>query len=74
MASDRFAILSKGREMVQLAPQQMLACVRRQQGCSGGHLDTAWQYLRRTGYALHFRVTFAVDDIVSFLPVDFTVW
>ncbi|XP_041770089.1 tubulointerstitial nephritis antigen-like isoform X1 [Anopheles merus] len=49
MASDRFAILSKGREMVQLAPQQMLACVRRQQGCSGGHLDTAWQYLRRTG-------------------------
>ncbi|XP_050096332.1 uncharacterized peptidase C1-like protein F26E4.3 [Anopheles aquasalis] len=49
MASDRFAILSKGREQVQLAPQQLLACVRRQQACTGGHLDTAWQYLRKVG-------------------------
>lgn len=49
MASDRFAILSKGREMVQLAPQQMLACIQRQQACKGGHLDTAWQYLRKVG-------------------------
>ncbi|XP_058054354.1 uncharacterized peptidase C1-like protein F26E4.3 isoform X1 [Anopheles bellator] len=49
MASDRFAILSKGRELVQLAPQQMLACVRGQQRCNGGHLDKAWQYLRKVG-------------------------
>lgn len=49
MASDRFAILSKGREMIQLAPQQMLACVRRQHGCNGGYLDAAWYYLRKIG-------------------------
>ncbi|XP_029709832.2 uncharacterized peptidase C1-like protein F26E4.3 [Aedes albopictus] len=49
VASDRFAILSKGREIVRLAPQQIISCVRRSQGCSGGHLDTAWNYFRRVG-------------------------
>lgn len=49
VASDRFAVLSKGKEIVKLAPQQMLSCVRNQQGCSGGHLDRAWNYIRRVG-------------------------
>lgn len=49
MSSDRFAIKSKGHEKVQLAPQQMLACAVRQQGCHGGHLDSAWQYVRKVG-------------------------
>lgn len=49
VASDRFAILSKGRETVRLAPQQIISCVRRSQGCSGGHLDTAWNYFRKVG-------------------------
>uniref|UniRef100_A0A1L8DP85 Putative cysteine proteinase tin-ag n=1 Tax=Nyssomyia neivai TaxID=330878 RepID=A0A1L8DP85_9DIPT len=51
VASDRYAILSKGREVVQLAPQQLLSCVRKQRGCNGGHLDVAWNYLRRIGLA-----------------------
>ncbi|GAB0100600.1 tubulointerstitial nephritis antigen-like [Sergentomyia squamirostris] len=51
VASDRFAILSKGREVVHLAPQQLLSCVRKQRGCNGGHLDVAWNYLRRIGVA-----------------------
>ncbi|XP_055687453.1 tubulointerstitial nephritis antigen-like [Lutzomyia longipalpis] len=51
VASDRFAILSKGKEVVQLAPQQLLSCVRKQRGCNGGHLDVAWNYLRRIGVA-----------------------
>uniref|UniRef100_A0A1B0DH06 Peptidase C1A papain C-terminal domain-containing protein n=1 Tax=Phlebotomus papatasi TaxID=29031 RepID=A0A1B0DH06_PHLPP len=51
VASDRFAILSKGREVVQLAPQHLLSCVRKQRGCNGGHLDVAWNYLRRAGVA-----------------------
>lgn len=49
VASDRFAIQSKAKEVVQLAPQQILSCVRKQQGCRGGHLDVAWSYLRKTG-------------------------
>lgn len=49
VASDRFAILSKGKEMVDLSAQQLLSCVRKQQGCNGGHLDVAWSYLRKTG-------------------------
>lgn len=49
VSSDRFAIQSKSKEIVQLAPQQLLSCIRKQQGCRGGHLDVAWSYLRKTG-------------------------
>jgi len=49
VASDRFAVQSKGKETVTLAPQQLLSCVRKQQGCTGGHLDQAWNYIRGTG-------------------------
>jgi hypothetical protein len=49
IASDRFGIQSKGKENVDLASQQFLSCVRKQQGCHGGHLDAAWNYFRKTG-------------------------
>lgn len=49
VASDRFAIQSKGREHVNLSAQHLLSCVRQQQGCKGGHLDRAWNYFRKTG-------------------------
>lgn len=49
VASDRFAIQSKGKEAVQLSPQNILSCTRRQQGCEGGHLDAAWRYLHKKG-------------------------
>lgn len=49
VASDRFGIHTKGKEDVALSPQQLLSCVRKQSGCSGGHLDWAWNYVRKTG-------------------------
>lgn len=49
VASDRFSVKSNGREIVDFAPQQLLSCVKRQQGCNGGHLDIAWNYLRSRG-------------------------
>jgi len=49
VASDRFAIQSKGKENVQLSAQNILSCTRRQQGCEGGHLDAAWRYLHKKG-------------------------
>lgn len=49
VASDRFGIQTTGKEAVNLSPQQLLSCVRRQSGCSGGHLDWAWNYVRRIG-------------------------
>lgn len=49
VASDRFGIQTKGKESVELSPQQLLSCVRRQLGCSGGHLDWAWNYIRKIG-------------------------
>ncbi|XP_055379803.1 uncharacterized peptidase C1-like protein F26E4.3 [Condylostylus longicornis] len=49
VASDRFAIQSKGQEVVDLSAQNILSCTRRQQGCLGGHLDAAWRYLHMKG-------------------------
>lgn len=50
VASDRFAIMSKGSEAVKLSPQHLLSCNNRgQQGCYGGYLDRAWFFLRRFG-------------------------
>lgn len=49
VASDRYAIQSKGKELVTLSPQQLLSCVKRQLGCRGGHLDWAWNYFRKIG-------------------------
>ncbi|PSN45620.1 putative peptidase C1-like protein F26E4.3 [Blattella germanica] len=50
VASDRFAIMSRGLEKVQLSAQHLLACNNRgQRGCKGGYLDRAWQFLRKFG-------------------------
>lgn len=50
MAADRLAIQSGGNEVYPLSTQNLLACNDRgQQGCNGGHLDRAWNYMRRFG-------------------------
>lgn len=50
VASDRFAIQSGGNRIYPLSVQNLLACNNRgQQGCKGGHLDRAWNYMRRYG-------------------------
>lgn len=50
VASDRFGIISKKKEIVQLSPQHLLSCDNRgQQSCNGGHLDRAWMYIRKYG-------------------------
>ncbi|XP_042204646.1 uncharacterized peptidase C1-like protein F26E4.3 [Homarus americanus] len=50
VTQDRLSIESLGNETVTLAPQHLLSCDRRgQSGCNGGHVDRAWQYLRKFG-------------------------
>lgn len=50
VATDRFAIMSKGAEAIELSAQHLLSCNNRgQQGCKGGYLDRAWLYLRKFG-------------------------
>lgn len=50
VAQDRLAVESQGNESVDLSPQNLISCDRRgQSGCKGGHVDRAWQYLRRVG-------------------------
>lgn len=48
VASDRLS-LSTGRR-VSLSPQSLVSCdTRGQAGCKGGHLDQAWNFLRKYG-------------------------
>ncbi|KAJ8925455.1 hypothetical protein NQ315_009289 [Exocentrus adspersus] len=50
VASDRYAIVSKGYEKVQLSAQNLLSCnTKGQQNCEGGHLDRAWSFVRYNG-------------------------
>ncbi|CAH1163468.1 unnamed protein product [Phaedon cochleariae] len=50
VASDRYAIVSKGKEAVHLSAQNLISCDdKREQSCSGGHLDRAWSFIRTYG-------------------------
>ncbi|XP_048518010.1 tubulointerstitial nephritis antigen-like [Dendroctonus ponderosae] len=49
VASDRYGIISKGREEVQLSAQNILSCITRPTGCEGGRLDRAWTFVRKYG-------------------------
>ncbi|XP_058801307.1 tubulointerstitial nephritis antigen-like [Phymastichus coffea] len=50
VASDRFAIMSKGTENPQLSAQHLISCNNRGQlACNGGYLDRAWLFMRKFG-------------------------
>lgn len=50
VASDRYTLMSQGSEAVHLSAQHLLSCNNKmQQGCSGGSLDRAWQFVRKFG-------------------------
>merc|ERR1711904_115229 len=46
--SDRFAIATKKASPV-LSPQDLVSCDKTDQGCNGGRLPDAWNYLKTTG-------------------------
>lgn len=46
--SDRFAIASKTASPV-LSPEDMVSCDKSDDGCQGGMLPNAWEYLQNTG-------------------------
>jgi len=46
--SDRFAIAKNSPSPV-LSPEDMVSCDKRDHGCNGGQLNTAWVYLQKTG-------------------------
>ncbi|KAK0426213.1 hypothetical protein QR680_009589 [Steinernema hermaphroditum] len=49
-SADRLAIITDGRVVSALSPQQLLSCNQhRQRGCEGGYLDRAWWYIRKLG-------------------------
>ncbi|VDM99317.1 unnamed protein product, partial [Thelazia callipaeda] len=49
-SADRLALITEGRQNVQLSAQQLLSCNQhRQKGCEGGYLDRAWWYIRKFG-------------------------
>ena len=47
--SDRFTIASKGEVDVVLSPEDLVSCDITDNGCSGGMIPNAWNYLSKTG-------------------------
>ena len=47
--SDRFAIASQGEVDVVLSPEDMVSCDYTDNGCNGGMIPNAWNYLANTG-------------------------
>ncbi|XP_060518366.1 tubulointerstitial nephritis antigen-like [Cylas formicarius] len=49
VASDRYGIVSKGLEEVQLSAQNIISCETKDKGCEGGRYDRAWNFVRKFG-------------------------
>jgi cathepsin B len=47
--SDRFCISSQGKINVVLSPQSLVSCDKTNDGCGGGYLDKAWEYMQENG-------------------------
>ena len=46
---DRICIRSGGRALLELSPQQLIACDTASNGCNGGYLLSTWEYLQGVG-------------------------
>ncbi|XP_077146131.1 tubulointerstitial nephritis antigen isoform X1 [Ranitomeya variabilis] len=63
VAADRVAIHSQGRYTSNLSPQDLISCnVHNQYGCRGGHIDSAWWFLRKRGLVSHECYPYEMDD------------
>ncbi|XP_071536951.1 uncharacterized peptidase C1-like protein F26E4.3 [Panulirus ornatus] len=50
VTQDRLSLLARGADPIQLSAQNLLSCANlAQHGCKGGHVERAWNYLRRKG-------------------------
>jgi len=48
-----------------LSPQQLLSCDTMNRGCSGGDIDTAWNYIQREGLVSEICFPYQADSTVS---------
>ncbi|XP_054003703.1 tubulointerstitial nephritis antigen-like [Hylaeus anthracinus] len=49
IASDRFAIMSKGVERVDLSAQHLISCNMKNKGCEKGQTEIAWKFVKKFG-------------------------
>ncbi|XP_065203675.1 cathepsin B-like [Planococcus citri] len=47
--SDRLCIHSNGQKNYNMSADQLLACDKKSDGCGGGYLKAAWQYIQNNG-------------------------
>lgn len=64
--SNRFCVGDpKEYSELMLSPQQMLSCDNKQRGCSGGDIDTAWNFVEREGLVSEMCFPYQADGAVS---------
>lgn len=67
VVSDRFAIMTNGKDQTFLSPQQLLSCSRNQRGCKGGQLTRAWTFIRKYGYSKFFLFFYVFYFIILYV-------
>lgn len=64
--SNRFCVSNPTEySELMLSPQQMLSCDSMQRGCSGGDIDTAWNFIEREGLVSEICFPYQADGTVS---------
>merc|ERR1719356_1159524 len=64
--SNRFCISDPATySELMLSPQQLLSCDNINRGCSGGDIDSAWQYIQREGLVSEICFPYQADSTVS---------
>lgn len=47
--SDRISIVTKDQDVTVLSPEDLVSCDKKDDGCNGGQLPSAWNFLTKTG-------------------------
>lgn len=64
--SNRFCVSSPSEySELMLSPQQILSCDHSNRGCSGGDIDTVWNYITREGLVSELCFPYQADGTVS---------
>nr|DBA26381.1 TPA: hypothetical protein GDO54_010652 [Pyxicephalus adspersus] len=66
VAADRIAIHSEGRFTSNLSPHHLISCnVHNQNGCRGGHIDSAWWFLRKPDDSNNIHATCSLSSVTG---------
>ncbi|OMJ78554.1 hypothetical protein SteCoe_21617 [Stentor coeruleus] len=62
VASERFCIKSDNKVIINLSPQELVSCNKRNTGCTTGNMDSTWSYVRDSGLVEDYCFPYTSDS------------